>query len=123
MDYNVTMGSVDLVSQVLVPYSSQRRGIKWHRKIAELYLDISVYNSFILWKKMDPDKQNVDHLSYQKLLIKEINMFHAFGGQSQVTGPSPDTTKANLIRLTERHFISQLPSTNNKVRIQRKCIR
>ena len=36
---------------------------------------------------MNPDKQNVDHLSYRKLLIKEIIMFHAFGGQSQSTGP------------------------------------
>ena len=49
MDYNVTMGGVDLVSRVLIPYSSQRRGVKWYRKIAELFLDISVYNSFILW--------------------------------------------------------------------------
>ena len=71
---------------------------------------------------MNPDKQNVDHLSYQKLLNEEIIMFHAFGGQSQSTGPNPETTKTNLIRLTERHFISQLPSTNNKARVQRKCI-
>ena len=46
-----------------------------------------------------------------------------FGGQSQSNGPNPDTTKANLIRLSERHFISQLTSTNNKDRAQRKCIR
>ena len=49
-------------------------------------------------------------------------MFHAFGGQSQSTWPNSDTTKANLIRLTERHFISQLPSKNNKAKDQRKCI-
>ena len=64
MDYNVTMGGVDLVSRVLIPYSSQRHEVKWYRNIAELYLDISLYNSVILWKKMNPDKQNVDHLSY-----------------------------------------------------------
>ena len=82
-----------------------------------------MYNTFILWKKINPDKQNVDHLSYRKLLIEEIIMFHAFGGQSQSTGPNPDTAKANLIRITERHFISQLTSTNNKARAQRKYIR
>ena len=71
---------------------------------------------------MNPDKQNVDHLSYRKLLIEEIIMFHVFGGQKQSSGPNPDTTKANLIRLTETHFISQLPRTNNKARAQRKCI-
>ena len=123
IDYNVMMGSVNLVSQVLILYSSQRCRVKWYRKIAELHLDISVYNCFILWKKMNPDKQNVDQLSYRKLIIKEIIMFHAFGGQSQSTGPNSDTTKANLIRITEGHFISQLPSTNNKARAQRKCFR
>ena len=92
-------------------------------KLMNCILDISVYNSFIMWKKMNPDKQNVDHLNYWKLLIEEIIMFHAFCGQIQSTGPNPDTTKANLIRLTERHFISQLPSTNNKARAWRQCIR
>ena len=100
---------MDLFSRVLIPYSSQRRGVKWYRKIAELYLDISVYNSFILWKKMNPNKQNVDHLNYRKLLVQEIIMFHAFGGQSQSTRPNPDTTKPNLIKLT-----------NNKARAQKK---
>ena len=36
MDYNVMMGGVDLVSRVLIPYSSQRRGVKWYRKIGEM---------------------------------------------------------------------------------------
>ena len=72
---------------------------------------------------MNPNKQNIDHLSYRELLIEEIIMFYAFGGHSQSTGANPDTTKANLIRLAERDFISQLPSTNKKARAQRKCIR
>ena len=82
-----------------------------------------MYNVLILWKKMNPDKQNIDHLSYRKLHIKEIIVFNAFSGQSQFTGSNPDSTKANLIRLTEWDFISQLPPTNNKARAQRKCIR
>lgn len=63
LDYNKTMGGVDLVSRVLIPYSSQRRGVKWYRKLAELFIDISVYNSFILWKKMNPQSK-IDHLKY-----------------------------------------------------------
>ena len=47
-------------------------------------------------------------------------MFHAFGGS---TGPNPDPAHANMLRLVERHFISQLPSTANKARAQRKCVR
>ena len=108
MDYNVTMSGADLDSRVLIPHSSQRRGVKWYRKIAELHLDISVYSSFILWKKINPDKQNVDHLSYRKLLIEEIFMFHAIWWSEPVQRAKSDTTKANLIRLSEKHFISQL---------------
>ena len=42
IDYSKTMGGVDLVSLVLIPYSSQRRGVKWYRKLAELYIDVAV---------------------------------------------------------------------------------
>lgn len=56
---------------------------KWYRKTAELHLGIYVYYSSILWKKMNPDKLNVDHLNYGKLIIEEIILFHVFGGQSQ----------------------------------------
>jgi len=50
-DFNRTMGGVDLLSWVLIPYSSQRHGVKWYRKLEELLLDVSVYNSFIVFKK------------------------------------------------------------------------
>ena len=40
IDYNKTMGGVELISQVLILYSSQRRGVKWYHKLAELYIDI-----------------------------------------------------------------------------------
>lgn len=118
MDYNVTMGGIDLVIWVLILYSLQQLRVKWYRKISDLSLNMSVYNSLILQKKVNPDKQNVDHLNYRKLLIKKIIMFHEFDGHSHSTGPNHDTMKASLIRVTERHFISQLPSTNNKTRAQ-----
>ena len=49
VDYNKTVGGVDLLSRVLIPYSTQRRGVKRYRKIGQLMLDISVYNSFIAY--------------------------------------------------------------------------
>lgn len=118
MDYNVTMGGIDLVIWVLILYSLQQLRVKWYRKISDLSLNISVYNSLILQNKVNPDKQNVDHLNYRKLLIKKIIMLHEFDGHSHSTGPNHDTMKVSLIRVTERHFISQLPSTNNKTRAQ-----
>lgn len=58
VDYNKTMGGVDTLSRVLIPYSSQRKGIKWYRKLAELFLDICVYNAFIVYKKLNPGNKH-----------------------------------------------------------------
>ena len=49
VDYNENMGGVDLLSRVIVPYSSQQKGgNKWYRKIAELFTELSVHNAFIV---------------------------------------------------------------------------
>ena len=122
IDYNKTMGGVDLVSRVLIPYSSQRRGVNWYRKLAELYIDIAVYNSFIIYKKLNGGSK-IDHFNFLKILIEELIMFHAAGGSSYSTGPNPDPRQGNFVRLVERHFISQIPSTASKPRAQRKCVR
>ena len=50
-------------------------------------------------------------------------MFHASGGSSYSAGPNPDPSQGNFARLVEGHFISQIPSTKNKARAQRKCVR
>ena len=48
------MGGVDLLSRVIVPYPIQLKGAnRWYRKIAELFIELSIYNAFILWKKLN----------------------------------------------------------------------
>ena len=116
------MGGVDLVGRVLISYSSQRQGVKWYRKLAELYIDIAVYNSFIIYKKLNGGSK-IDHFHFRKMLIEELIMFHASGSSSYSAGPNPDLSQDNFIRLAERHFISQIPSTASKPRAQRKCVR
>ena len=86
VDYNKTMGGVDLLSRVLIPYSSHQRGVKWYRKMAELLLDISVYNSYITWRKLNPLKK-YDHLRLRKELITNLVTFHYYGTQSNRVGP------------------------------------
>ena len=81
---NNTMGGVDTLSRVLIPYSSQRRGIKWYRKIAELFVDICVYNSYILWKKVNPDESQVDHLRFRKQLINDLITFQLWSKKKPV---------------------------------------
>ena len=117
IDYSKTMGGVDLVSLVLIPYRSQRRGVKWYHKLAELYIDVAVYNSFIIYKKLMVGSK-IDHFNFQKMLIEELIMFHASGGLPYSTSPNPDPSQGNFVKL---HFSDSLNSKQTKV--QRKCVR
>ena len=86
VDYNNTMGGVDTLSRVLIPYSSQRREIKWYRKIAELFVDMCIYNAYIPWKKLNLDQNLVDHLRFRKQPINELITFHSYGVKHNKTG-------------------------------------
>ena len=94
--YNRKMGGVDLLSRVLISYSCQMRGLKWYRKLAELFLDVTLYNSFIAWSKLNPFTK-MTHLTFRKKLITEIITFHSSGSKLPPTGPK--TTLDNLLRL------------------------
>ena len=118
VDYNKTMSGVDLLNQVLIPYYTQGWGIKWYRKIGEFMLGISVYNSFIVYRKLSPQNGIKDHLRYCMELIEEILTHHLFG----VVAYQHSTTPPDIFLLIERHFISQVPWTLGKSLAQRKCI-
>lgn len=121
VDYNQTMGGVDTLSRVLIPYSTQRRGIKWYRKLAELFVDICVYNAFISWKKLNPTQGKMDHLNFRKNLISDIITHHCQGQKDSQTGRK--NAGQNPLRLIERHFISIYPSTRKKSSPQISCVR
>ena len=118
VEYNATMGGVDTLSRVINPYLIQRKGLKWYRKIAELFIDICIYNSFVLWQKLN-NNINLTHLAFRNKLIEEIISFHLFGQQAFQTGSH---NRPNPMRLTERHFIRRIPQKNGG-RIRRNCIR
>ena len=80
------MGGVDTLSRVLNPYSTQRKGIKWYRKLAELFVDICIYNGFIVWKKLNLNKKS-NYLQFRKYLITELVTMHSYGTSSAQTGP------------------------------------
>ena len=77
-DYNKAIVGVDLLSRVLIPYFTQRRRVKWYKKIGKLILDILIYNSFIVYQKLDPGNGIKDHLRYQMKLIEKILTHHLF---------------------------------------------
>ena len=74
------MGGVDTLSRVVIPYSIQRKGLKWYRKIAELFIDICMYNSYVIWKKSNSTQRGrgITHLQYRQILIKTILLYHFY---------------------------------------------
>ena len=65
------MGGVDLLSRVIVPYPIQLKGAnRWYRKIAELFIELSIYNAFILWKKLNNSTKT--QLIFREEFIQEI---------------------------------------------------
>ena len=64
VEYNKTMGGVDTLSGVINPYSIQLKGLKWYRKVAELFIDISIYNSFVIWQNLN--RVIGTHLDFRK---------------------------------------------------------
>ena len=95
----------------------QHKGLKWYRKVAELFIDISIYNSFVLWKQLN----NVDetHLGFRQKLIEEIITYHSFGQQATQTGSH---NRPNPLRLTEHHFIRRI-SQKGEGRLRRNCVK
>ena len=120
VDYNTTMGGVDLLSRVVIPYSSQRRGVKWYRKLAELFLDISMYNSFLVYKKISVDDVIDTHLKFKLDVIEELITRHHHGATPPNPGPKAGP---NLLRLVERHFHALIPATIKKQNAQKRCHR
>ena len=65
------MGGVDLLSRVIVPYPIQLKGAnRWYRKIAELFIELSIYNAFILWKKLNNSTKT--QLIFREEFIQEM---------------------------------------------------
>ena len=88
-------------------------------RLGELMLHISVYISFIVYQKLNPENGIKGHLRYRRELLKKILTHLLFDVAPYHAG----TTPPNMLRLIERHFISQVPSTPGKPRELRRCIR
>ena len=69
--YNTYMGSVDKADQMLSPYAFQRKSMAWFKKLGLHFIDRMMFNSFIAYKNMNPDK-NLVYLAYIKEVANEL---------------------------------------------------
>ena len=110
-DYNKYMGGVDRTDQLMQPYDMARKSLKWYKKVACHFLQLAMLNSFLVYKK---DRGQKRFLEFQHDVISVL----LFGTEND----QPDIPREeNVVRLTERHFLEQIPPTANKRKAQKRC--
>lgn len=75
LDYNRSMGGVDLKYQMLEPFLLERkRCAKWYIKLFKRLLNVSIHNSRILFESSLKERQ--DNLKFRLELVHTILMHH-----------------------------------------------
>jgi len=73
IDYNQYMGGVDLMDQHLSYYSlTTRRTLKWWKKIFWRLVDISVVNSWIIFRHNNPESDIKSHREFRLKLVDQL---------------------------------------------------
>ena len=80
-----------------------------------------MYSSFVIFRKLNPENNAMTHFLFRQALIEKLIQFHSYGSKPLQTGTFD--ADANLLGLVKRHFIRTFPTTQNKARAQRKCLR
>ncbi|KAK2562670.1 PiggyBac transposable element-derived protein 4 [Acropora cervicornis] len=109
VDYNHHMGGVDRTDPLLEPFKVARKSMKWYKKLAMHLIQLSLLNSFLLYKKDGGRKPLLD---FQRSVIASL-LF---------TENTPEIPREEAIaRLTERHFIAPIPPTEKKDKPKKRC--
>nr|XP_027198261.1 piggyBac transposable element-derived protein 4-like [Dermatophagoides pteronyssinus] len=74
LNYSKYMGGVDKANQFASTYCFMRKSIKWWKKLFFWGMEISIINSFILYKevKKKNNEESLSHLQYIKTLVDEL---------------------------------------------------
>ncbi|KAG6446611.1 hypothetical protein O3G_MSEX004539 [Manduca sexta] len=123
LDYNRSMGGVDLKDQMLEPYLIERkRCVKWYMKMFKRLLNVSILNARILVESSQNSR--VDHLSFRLQLVDAILSRHL----SQVPVPRlpPVERAAKLPRVVVEHnhwpvYIPNPPDRQNNRQTRARC--
>ena len=114
LDYNHTIGGVDRMDASLANYSIKRKQKYYYKKVFRQLLDISVWNAFILYKKMGGGLSN---LNFRLKLIERI----AEENIKRKNDISSTQRVCSAIRFEGNHFPSYIPPSEKKLQPTRRC--
>jgi hypothetical protein len=113
------MIGVDLKDQLLHSYLTERKRMnKWYMKLFRRLLNTSILNAMIIYRSNMG--RSMDQLSFRVQLVEGLFMKYASAVKHKV--PGRHSSDKTVPRLTERHFISKIPPTARKSRLQKRCV-
>ncbi|KAJ8936302.1 hypothetical protein NQ314_012418 [Rhamnusium bicolor] len=73
-EYNLNMSGVERADQLTSYYSSSRKSVRWYKKIVIHLLDITVINSFLLFREIHKNTKikNIKLLEFRESLIRSL---------------------------------------------------
>jgi hypothetical protein len=109
VDYNAKMGVVDKVDMILSEIHSVRKIMKWYKKLFFYLLDLSIYNTYILYQNATGKKQkfNEFHLSLLKKILQKYPQ-----NKIKIGGGKRDSENLPFC-LTEKHYAKCLGKVGN----------
>ncbi|XP_072161371.1 piggyBac transposable element-derived protein 4-like [Bemisia tabaci] len=116
VNYNKNMGAVDKTDMLLSSIESVRKTVKWYKKVFFHLLDLAILNAYVLYKSVT--KKKISLHQFRLNLIDQLIAEHKVDNVSQKGGKKLTSLP---IRLTEKHFPSQIPPTDKKKSPTRQC--
>ncbi|RVE40990.1 hypothetical protein evm_014360 [Chilo suppressalis] len=119
-DYNVCMGGVDKKDQMLAAYPMERKRTQiWYKKFFKHLLNVSVLNSFILFKANNA----IEHRDFRRNLVIDILSKHRVSPEMTMTMSKSTHENKKFTPEVVSHMPSELPVGSNKhCRVRRKCV-
>lgn len=121
IDYNINMGLIDKSDMQISFNDASRKTLKWYKKLVFHFLDLTMYNAYIICKMVKGDPKLQFSEFKRKIVIQIINKYGLH--RKRKTKRPSEVDDAKRIRLEERHFPILNSNLDKKGKPkQRKCV-
>ena len=114
--YNHCMNGVDIADQLTVFYSFVRKTRKWWRKLFFYFLEVSVVNSFLVYKLSV--SQPCSHLGFRRAIVEQVAKLSLQQAPPRIGPGAPRRQRIEnpLQRLDRKqHFLGKAPTDRDCV--------
>lgn len=118
-DYNKGMLGVDVQDQFLSSHTIMRRCVKSYKKLFFYLIDMTMFNSFCIWKKIW--KKKMHYYEYRLNIVEQILLNITL---PEKTSPGRPSLQENPLRLQSKswgHFPMAISRTEKKTNPTRNC--